>query len=182
MAKHNAWLEHMAKTRKAYPKIKDVGKLAKLAKKTYKHKKGQHGGDDEVGVEHADGEMPQGGGKRYKRKRKGGMRGGAAHEDGHEDESATTTTNEGGNGDTTEDTTNSTGGTNMEGSTEETMDTMEGNEDGIDLDKVADQIAQTTGGGRRKKHKKSAKKSKKKSKKHSKKHRKSKKKSSKRRR
>jgi hypothetical protein len=32
----NAWLVHLAKTRKANPKIKDVKVLAKLAKKTYK--------------------------------------------------------------------------------------------------------------------------------------------------
>lgn len=32
----NKWLVHLAKVRKANPKIKDVGALAKLAKKTYK--------------------------------------------------------------------------------------------------------------------------------------------------
>lgn len=32
----NKWFEHLAKIRKANPNIKDVGKLAKLAKKTYK--------------------------------------------------------------------------------------------------------------------------------------------------
>jgi hypothetical protein len=37
MAK-NAWLEHLAKIRKQNPKIKDVAKLAKLAKSTYKKK------------------------------------------------------------------------------------------------------------------------------------------------
>jgi hypothetical protein len=38
MVKKNAWLEHLAKTRKANPKVKDVAKLAKIAKKTYKKK------------------------------------------------------------------------------------------------------------------------------------------------
>jgi len=33
---NNAWLNHLAKTRKAHPQVKDVAKLAKLAKKTYK--------------------------------------------------------------------------------------------------------------------------------------------------
>ena len=32
----NKWLIHLAKVRKANPKIKDIGKMAKLAKKTYK--------------------------------------------------------------------------------------------------------------------------------------------------
>ena len=32
----NKWLVHLAKCRKQHPKIKDVGKLAKLAKKSYK--------------------------------------------------------------------------------------------------------------------------------------------------
>jgi hypothetical protein len=32
----NKWLVHLAKVRKANPKIKDVVSLAKLAKKTYK--------------------------------------------------------------------------------------------------------------------------------------------------
>ena len=36
MAKTNPWFAHLAKTRKANPKIKDVAVLAKLAKKTYK--------------------------------------------------------------------------------------------------------------------------------------------------
>jgi hypothetical protein len=31
----NKWLIHLAKIRKANPKIKDVGALAKLAKKSY---------------------------------------------------------------------------------------------------------------------------------------------------
>jgi len=31
----NKWLQHLAKVRKENPKIKDVSKLAKLAKKTY---------------------------------------------------------------------------------------------------------------------------------------------------
>ena len=31
----NKWLIHLAAVRKANPKIKDVAKLAKLAKKTY---------------------------------------------------------------------------------------------------------------------------------------------------
>jgi hypothetical protein len=35
----NAWLTHLAKVRKANPKIKDVAALAKLAKKSYKSKK-----------------------------------------------------------------------------------------------------------------------------------------------
>ena len=35
----NKWLEHLAKVRKANPKIKDVAALAKLAKKTYTPKK-----------------------------------------------------------------------------------------------------------------------------------------------
>ena len=34
--KENKWLKHLADTRKANPKIKDVSELAKLAKKTYK--------------------------------------------------------------------------------------------------------------------------------------------------
>jgi len=34
--KHNKWLDHLAKVRKAHPKIKDVAELAKLAKKSYK--------------------------------------------------------------------------------------------------------------------------------------------------
>jgi len=38
MAKQNAWLIHLAKCRKLHPKIKDVGKIAKLAKATYKKK------------------------------------------------------------------------------------------------------------------------------------------------
>lgn len=33
----NPWLLHLAKTRKANPKIKDVKLLAKMAKKTYKN-------------------------------------------------------------------------------------------------------------------------------------------------
>jgi len=36
------WLDHMAKTRLKYPDVKNIGKLAALAKKTYK--KGQSGG------------------------------------------------------------------------------------------------------------------------------------------
>ena len=36
--KTTPWLVHLAKCRKDNPKIKDVGKLAKLAKKTYKVK------------------------------------------------------------------------------------------------------------------------------------------------
>jgi len=32
----NKWFIHLAKVRKANPKIKDIGTLAKLAKKTYK--------------------------------------------------------------------------------------------------------------------------------------------------
>jgi hypothetical protein len=32
----NKWLLHLARCRKANPKIKDVAKIAKLAKKTYK--------------------------------------------------------------------------------------------------------------------------------------------------
>jgi hypothetical protein len=35
----NAWIKHLAKVRKENPKIKDVAKLAKLAKKTYTPKK-----------------------------------------------------------------------------------------------------------------------------------------------
>ena len=35
MAK-NKWMAHLAKVRKANPKIKDIGKMAKLAKKSYK--------------------------------------------------------------------------------------------------------------------------------------------------
>lgn len=38
MAK-NKWLEHLADVREKNPKVKDVGKLAKLAKKSYKPKK-----------------------------------------------------------------------------------------------------------------------------------------------
>ena len=36
MVKTNPWLVHLAKVRKANPKIKDVAKIAKLAKKSYK--------------------------------------------------------------------------------------------------------------------------------------------------
>jgi hypothetical protein len=36
--KLNEWMIHLAKVRKANPKIKDVAVLAKLAKKTYKVK------------------------------------------------------------------------------------------------------------------------------------------------
>jgi hypothetical protein len=32
------WLDHMAKTRREHPDVKDIGKLAALAKKTYHHK------------------------------------------------------------------------------------------------------------------------------------------------
>lgn len=39
MAKNkNPWLSHLADVRKENPKIKDVGKLASLAKKSYKKK------------------------------------------------------------------------------------------------------------------------------------------------
>lgn len=34
----NPWFAHMAKVRLANPKIKDIGTLAKLGKKTYKCK------------------------------------------------------------------------------------------------------------------------------------------------
>jgi hypothetical protein len=34
--KINPWMVHLAKVRKANPEIKDVSKLSKLAKKTYK--------------------------------------------------------------------------------------------------------------------------------------------------
>lgn len=34
----NTWLVHLAKVRKENPKVKDVKKLAKLAKATYKKK------------------------------------------------------------------------------------------------------------------------------------------------
>ncbi len=36
MKTKNPWMTHLAKVRKANPKIKDVTLLAKLAKKTYK--------------------------------------------------------------------------------------------------------------------------------------------------
>jgi len=36
MVKQNKWLVHLAKTRKENPKVKDVVKLSKIAKKTYK--------------------------------------------------------------------------------------------------------------------------------------------------
>ena len=36
MAKTNPWFAHLAKTRKANPEVKDISKLAKIAKKTYK--------------------------------------------------------------------------------------------------------------------------------------------------
>ena len=36
MAKLNKWLIHLAKVRKANPKIKDVVKLSKIAKASYK--------------------------------------------------------------------------------------------------------------------------------------------------
>lgn len=36
MATTNPWLVHLAKVRKANPKIKSVSELAALAKKTYK--------------------------------------------------------------------------------------------------------------------------------------------------
>lgn len=32
----NKWLVHLAKVRKENPKVKDIVKLAKIAKKTYK--------------------------------------------------------------------------------------------------------------------------------------------------
>jgi hypothetical protein len=32
----NPWFKHLAEVRKANPNIKDVGEIAKLAKKTYK--------------------------------------------------------------------------------------------------------------------------------------------------
>jgi hypothetical protein len=35
----NKWLQHLAEVRKENPKVKDVSKLAKLAKKTYKPNK-----------------------------------------------------------------------------------------------------------------------------------------------
>jgi hypothetical protein len=35
----NKWLQHLAETRKENPKVKDVSKIAKLAKATYKPKK-----------------------------------------------------------------------------------------------------------------------------------------------
>jgi hypothetical protein len=35
----NEWQKILAKTRKANPTVKDVGKIAKLAKKDYKPKK-----------------------------------------------------------------------------------------------------------------------------------------------
>lgn len=38
MTTKNPWLAHLAKVRKDNPKEKDVAKLAKLAKKTYKKK------------------------------------------------------------------------------------------------------------------------------------------------
>jgi len=38
MKTKNAWLSHLAEVRKENPKIKDVGKIAALAKKTYKKK------------------------------------------------------------------------------------------------------------------------------------------------
>jgi hypothetical protein len=36
VVKKNPWMQHLAKVRKANPKIKDVGKIAKLAKASYK--------------------------------------------------------------------------------------------------------------------------------------------------
>ena len=36
MVKKNPWIVHLAKVRKENPKIKDIKKLAALAKKTYK--------------------------------------------------------------------------------------------------------------------------------------------------
>lgn len=36
MACKNPWLKHLAKVRKEHPKIKDVKKLVKIAKKSYK--------------------------------------------------------------------------------------------------------------------------------------------------
>jgi hypothetical protein len=35
----NPWIKHLAKVRKENPKVKDVKKLAQLAKKTYSPKK-----------------------------------------------------------------------------------------------------------------------------------------------
>ena len=69
MTKH-PWLAHMQKTRKAHPEIKDIGKLAKLAKKTYK--KQQSGGCEE-----GDSNCSSGGARRRRRGSKKGMRGGA---------------------------------------------------------------------------------------------------------
>lgn len=37
--KPNPWMVHLAKTRKANPKVKSVVKLSKMAKATYKKKK-----------------------------------------------------------------------------------------------------------------------------------------------
>jgi len=37
--KRNEWIEHLKTVRKENPKIKDVAKLSKLAKKSYKSKK-----------------------------------------------------------------------------------------------------------------------------------------------
>ena len=39
MKTKNPWMVHLAAVRKANPKIKDVTKIAKLAKSTYKLKK-----------------------------------------------------------------------------------------------------------------------------------------------
>jgi len=39
MKSKNPWIAHLAKVRKENPKIKDVAKLAKLAKKSYSPKK-----------------------------------------------------------------------------------------------------------------------------------------------
>ena len=36
----NPWFKHLSEVRKANPNIKDVGEIAKLAKKTYKKQKG----------------------------------------------------------------------------------------------------------------------------------------------
>jgi hypothetical protein len=38
MVTKNPWLVHLSKVRAANPKVKDVGKLAKLAKASYKKK------------------------------------------------------------------------------------------------------------------------------------------------
>ena len=63
--KPNRWMAHLAEVRKRHPEVKDVGELAKLAKKTYKpEQKGGTalGGDLSPSDFKADPNLPTSGG------------------------------------------------------------------------------------------------------------------------